>query len=235
MRPAPAPLLTTLLLAFTVLAIAACGPATRTESVSFIDPDYNGTKFTHVIIRATNAGLQETKALENGTAAALTEANVKADTVINMVPPTRTQDEGQLKQLYKSSGAQAVIVIHAQNKAVLNEIERDDGPGVYPYGGFGWGSSGRTNVGMGVGIGMPRYYIRQEPKATYNVAIYELPHMAKIYTSEFDIHGPSGFDYNDLAEHIGPAIVEKLQKDGLITRPEPAPDAPANTRTRDTD
>lgn len=197
----------------TALILVSCAPTTRTVGSSFTDPGFKPGSVHSMLVQVKTDDLGERQALEGSAVAALTSSGISAGRSIDLLPPTRDIGDAASKRKIMNSGTDAVLVITPKQKKVVEEYIP---PSYYP----GHRRYSRYHSGYGDFYNVPGvidggYFIR-EPVATYDVALYALPHYRTLWTGQFTIRGSTGADFNALAGRFGPELVKRMGADGLL-------------------
>jgi len=202
------------LLAF---ALTACGPATQTRGVSYIDPDYRDRRFESVVVEADKDNLQERTALEHAAVKELRERGIDAVASLDLVPPTRTYSAAKLRSVLRASGKQALLTIATSDKRLVEDYVPPS-PSYYDrrrnrfpvHYGVGVGTSGIGYDGFVGGM------VLHEPEAQYDVTLYALPSMNKSWTGGFTTRGPDGMSFETVGASFAGQLVDRLAADNMI-------------------
>jgi hypothetical protein len=200
------------------LLLTAC-QSTRTQGVSFVDPDYRGAPLRSLVVEA-QADLAERQALEFAASDALYAAGAEGIPAIKLIPPTRQTTQSQRKSAAVKTGAEAVLVIEALKREVVSSRTYTGGP--FYDAGFGYGGHHHRHSGFGVGVGFPigsPYPDTRELRAeegTYRATLYLLPGLDSVWTGEFKTRGPYGLSYEKIGENVAGQVVARLRADGMI-------------------
>ncbi|MGQ0527888.1 MAG: hypothetical protein ACT4OY_07690 [Alphaproteobacteria bacterium] len=198
-----------------VLLLTAC-QSTRTQGVSFIDPDFRGPTFRSLVVEG-QADLGERQALEFAASDMLYANGVKGIPAIKLIPPTKQWSEKQRKREAVKSGADGILVIALVDKDVVSSRSYAGGP-YYDAGFYG----GRHHSGVGVGVGFPigspfpDYRELRAEEGTYQATLYSLPGFNTVWTGEFKTRGPYEMEYDVISENVAKQVVARLRADGVI-------------------
>jgi hypothetical protein len=204
------------LILFMEVALASCGPLTRTTGASFTDPAYQGHVFNSFVVKVEGAKLAERQAIENALAVSLQQSGIPAQESMGTLPPTRDFSDGQIKSRIVKTGREALLVVVPHEK----ELEQYYTPGTYAPGTVYTYPVGRGRVAhvREPGIYEPGYYV-SEPHAYYSASLYALPSFDKVWTADLETEGPGGMSFLVVGQHFADAAVKRLAQDGLIYLP----------------
>jgi hypothetical protein len=99
-----------------LLPLAGCGAPAR--MAGYTDPDFVGRRFEHPAVVVESSDLRIRRELEAGLVRQLTLLEIPAESVVELVPPTRVMSRPELDALLRTRGVDGVIVIEVLDEGI---------------------------------------------------------------------------------------------------------------------
>jgi hypothetical protein len=218
------------------LALSACAgsfapPQTMfARFSSYVDPAFRGEHPVpkRVLVAAPRMSIEARRAAEQSMAGAVRVRGIEPVMSIDLFPPTRgNPTDDDIAAGLRERGIDYAVVFTPTDETV----ETRTGTRNVPVTTTDWVFVGGRWREVEVRTTVPQQYNVRLPQGTY-VAELKTPGGVTAWRAEGNVRSTSAQNsFSDLAATAATAVVEQMQRDGILPAPPPPPGAPGTTTT----
>lgn len=200
-----------------VMFAIGCGSMNvRTDSQSYKDPLCSAKTIKKILVYANTKDLQYQNYIETELVNYITRWNYDCIAVKSseIVLPTRTYTEKELKQLFSSHSIDAILAFTVQNAGYNHQQFTYNQPyqtygNIYNYGSNAYSYSART-------YGGPQTYNFYKPYLGAVADLYDISTGTKIWVVQLQSYGNAFAKIDDTLDDAIKTVVVKMEQDGII-------------------